>query len=299
MLIYSLVITLAVVLIFSLIFSMIERGKRSAELKERLFKTQFMENQQVAARRVYGNLISNILIKKIEQISNKFIPQNITENIKKKIAVSGQKELTVSKYFMQKLVFMFFVVSVFPLIFWLLNIEINYGFLLLALVLAYFLPDLNLKQQLEKRHKLVTKELPNFIDLLRICVEAGMDLEGGLTKISQKSTGVLQQEINQTITEIRMGKSVSEALRSMGRRIEHPDLSSFLTLLIQASNTGISISNILKVQSIQITDKYIQSQRARAAKIPIMIMLPMVFFILPALLMVVLGPIVISMMGIF
>ncbi|MFC1517008.1 type II secretion system F family protein [Candidatus Margulisiibacteriota bacterium] len=295
---YGFIITIIIMIIILLVYFLWEVGKHSAFIKKRLAKAIAGVTKATPGESARSPL-TEALAKKTEVLINRFIPANIIRDIEQKIVIARIKDFTAAKYFLLKAIIMVFIIVFFPLYFSMLGVKTNQGLLLMFLGLGFFFPDLMLKSKIAKLHKVILRELPNFIDLLRVCVEAGLDMEGALSKLVEKSSGALRDETAQVTSEIRMGKSVPEALQDMAKRISLPDFSSFITLIIQANQMGISVSNVLRSQARQISIKQTQALRAKAAKIPVMILIPMVLFILPSLLVVIIGPAIIQVINVF
>lgn len=160
--------------------------------------------------------------------------------------------------------------------------------------LGWMLPDFFLKSRAQKRKDDVEKNLPDVLDLLTVSVEAGLGFDGALMKVVEKSKGVLADEFLQVLQEAKMGKPRREALRDMAERLAVDDLSNFAGSVILADKLGISIGNVLRLQSEQMRQKRRQRAEEKAMKAPVKMLLPMVFFIFPAIFIVLLGPAVIN-----
>jgi len=156
--------------------------------------------------------------------------------------------------------------------------------------LGWFLPDLYINRKGSVRKQEIEKSLPDILDLLTVSVEAGLGFDGALMKVVEKTRGVLSEEFFIVLQEIKMGKSRVEALRDMSRRTGVDDLSTFTGSVILADRLGISIGNILRLQSGQIRQKRRQKAEETAMKAPVKILIPIVLFIFPALFVVLLGP---------
>ncbi len=295
---YGLIVAIAVTALILLIYSLIQTGSHTSFIKKRIARVIGAVDKNSLEEATLSPL-TDILSAKLEKVVNRFVPVNIVKEIAKRIETAKIKDFDVAKYFLLKIIIGLFILIFIPLYFSILKIKMNFGVIAILLIVGFIFPDLVVKSKIAKRHKEIIKDLPYFIDLLRVCVEAGMDLEGALCKIVDNSVGLLREETAQAVAEIKMGKGISEALHDMSERINYADFSSFITVVLQSNQMGISISNVLKTQSLQINLKYLQSMRSRAAKIPIMILIPMVFFILPALLVVVIGPAIIQVISVF
>lgn len=155
---------------------------------------------------------------------------------------------------------------------------------------GWLLPDLYINRKGLMRKQEVEKNLPDVLDLLTVSVEAGLGFDGALMKVVEKTKGVLSGEFMKALQEIKMGKPRMEALRDMSRRADVDDLSTFTGSVILADQLGISIGNILRLQSEQIRLKRRQRAEEMAMKAPVKILIPMVLFIFPAIFVVLLGP---------
>lgn len=136
----------------------------------------------------------------------------------------------------------------------------------------------------------MSKELPDVLDLLTVSVESGLGFDAALQKVVRKTKGPLSNEFNKTLQEIKMGKARRDALRDLANRTGVEDLSTFIGAIIQADQLGVSIGNVLRIQSKQMRQIRKQRIEEKAMKAPIKMLLPMVFFIFPTLFLVLLGP---------
>lgn len=163
-----------------------------------------------------------------------------------------------------------------------------------GLGVGWLLPDFYLKRKATARKQEIEKSLPDVLDLLTVSVEAGLGFDGAMMKVVEKTKGVLSEEFTVMLQEIKMGQPRAEALRNMSRRADVDDLSTFSGSVILADQLGISIGNILRLQSEQIRLKRRQRAEEMAMKAPVKILIPMVLFIFPAIFVVLLGPAVIQ-----
>ncbi|MDK2856395.1 MAG: tight adherence protein [Bacillota bacterium] len=166
-------------------------------------------------------------------------------------------------------------------------------------IAGWLLPDAVLSSKARQRREQVEKSLPDVLDLITVCVEAGLGFDAALVKVVEKSKGVLADELFQVLQEIRMGKPRREALREMADRMAVEDLSNFVGSIIMAEQLGISIGNVLRSQSKEARQKRRQRVEEMAMKAPVKMLLPMVIFIFPAVFIVLLGPAAIQIMRAF
>lgn len=167
----------------------------------------------------------------------------------------------------------------------------------IGLVLGFFGPDLWLGQEISKRRKALQTALPDALDLLTIMVEAGLGFDGALQRLVDKFSNALADEFNTVLSEMRLGKSSREALKSLAERCDVEDISTFTTSLIQAQQLGVSLARVLRVQSRQMRLKRRQRAEEKAHQAPIKMLFPMVFLTFPAMFIVILGPAVPTIMS--
>jgi len=162
--------------------------------------------------------------------------------------------------------------------------------------LGYFLPVLQLKSQIRRRQDSIVKALPDALDLLTICVEAGLGFEQAMGKVYEKWDNDLAIAFGRVLQEIQLGKRRSEALRDMSRRMDVPDVTSFVAALVQAEQLGVSVAKILRIQSDQMRVKRRQRAQEKAQQAPVKMMIPMVLLIFPSIWIVLLGPSIIILL---
>lgn len=157
-------------------------------------------------------------------------------------------------------------------------------------VFGFMLPVMWLRSKIERRQQAVIKGLPDALDLMVICVEAGLGFDAAMTKVYEKWENEIALAFGRVIREIQLGKSRREALRSMADRLDVPDVTSFTAAIIQADQLGVSIATVLRVQAEQMRIKRRQRAEEQAQQAPVKIMIPLALFILPSIWIVTLGP---------
>ena len=233
---------------------------------------------------------------------NRFLPSNMLVKLESKILMAGHRGIKVTDILAIKGALPFVAIVLATILFspkGQFDPSMAGKSLMMTLVMvtvAFFLPDIFFGQEISKRHNLIMKSLPFTVDMIKICVEAGLDLDGAFTRIINKSSGPLVDELERALYEIRMGKERSLALNDLSSRVGLSDLSSFVSVLVQSEKAGMSIGQVLETQSNEMRIKQSQRAREKAAKIPVLMMLPMVIFILPAMFLVILGPAMIQIM---
>lgn len=178
--------------------------------------------------------------------------------------------------------------------------RINVFFIpVVAFALGYLLPDMWLTWRVGSRQRKLRRGLPDALDLLVICVEAGLGLDQALLKVSQDmkiSHPELSEELQFVNLEMRIGKTRIEALRELARRTGLDDVKALTAMLIQTERFGTSIAQSLRVYSDDMRIKRRQRAEEMSAKTSVKMVPPLVFFIFPALMVVILGPAMITLM---
>ncbi|YCH16178.1 type II secretion system F family protein [Arthrobacter sp. D1-29] len=162
--------------------------------------------------------------------------------------------------------------------------------------LAYFAPDILIHGRGAKRQKEIELELPNTLDQMLISVEAGLGFETAMARAAQNGKGALAAELMRTLQDMQVGRSRRDAYTSMATRTDVPDLRSFVRAVVQADIYGIAIANVLRIQAKQMRVKRRQRAEEKAMKLPVKVLFPLMFCILPVLFIVIIGPAVINVM---
>lgn len=164
------------------------------------------------------------------------------------------------------------------------------------------MPLLWLRSKISRRQKSIIRSLPDALDLLTICVEAGLGFDAAMSKVAEKWEDELSLAFTRVMQELQLGKLRREALRDMADRMEVPDMSTFVAAIIQADQLGVSIARVLRIQSDQMRVRRRQRAEEQARAATLRILPPVVFLIFPSILVVLLGPAIIqikSMPGLF
>jgi tight adherence protein C len=171
-----------------------------------------------------------------------------------------------------------------------LDDPLNLAYLMVAAAAGYKFPMFLVGQRVRHRQEEILLALPYAIDVLSISVEAGMGFDTGVGYTMRKIKGPLAEEFSKTLNEIRLGKPRLEALEDLGNRTGVEELKIFITAVVHASRLGGSITNTLRVQADSIRVRRRQRAQETAMKAPVKMVFPLVFFIFPALFVVLLGP---------
>ncbi|HNW35735.1 MAG TPA: type II secretion system F family protein [Candidatus Ozemobacteraceae bacterium] len=156
--------------------------------------------------------------------------------------------------------------------------------------LGTLVPSMYLQNKIAARLHAITRQLPDVLDLLTVAVEAGLGFDAACDKVVEKMRGPIPDEFSLTLRQIRMGQSRRDAFKDMSERVGQQDLSAFVSAIVQADQLGVSIGQVLRIQSDQLRDKRRQRAEEEAAKAPVKMMIPLVFFIFPNVGVVIMGP---------
>lgn len=163
-----------------------------------------------------------------------------------------------------------------------------------AVALGYFAVDIWLSQVGQRRQDQIRRALPDMLDMLTISVQAGLGFDMALTKLVRTTSGPLSYEFSRMLNEVQAGVARRDALRNLGARTAVPEVNNFVVAMVQADIFGVSISGILHEQSSELRTRRRQRAEEMAQKAPVKIVFPIIVCILPATLMVILGPAVVS-----
>lgn len=246
------------------------------------------------------------ILLKIGDISTRYTPQKLIEETERKIElagspnsplVSGGASFFLASRFVMAVVF----AGLSGAILYLLpegTLDINPLLAILGgTVLGFFYPQSWLDGKIKARQKDVQKAMPDALDLLTICVEAGLGFDAAMSKVSEKWENELSMAFARAIREIQLGKVRRDALRDMAERIDLPDMTSFVAAVIQSEQLGVSMARVLRIQSEQMRMKRRQRAEQEAHKAPVKMLLPMVFLTFPSIFIVLMTPAVIQVMN--
>jgi tight adherence protein C len=233
-------------------------------------------------------------IQKVGEISSRFTPQHVLEQTRRKLELAGNpgridaSTLLILRFIAAGVLggFIFLI----TLITKTLSVSVELLLVLIFVILGYLLPDLYIKSRIDRRQKEVRKAMPDALDLLTICVEAGLGFDAALSKVNEKWDNELSMALGRVIRDIQLGKLRRDALRDMSDHLGIPEMTSFVAAVIQSEMLGVSLAKVLRIQSDQMRVKRRQRAEEEAHKAPIKMILPLGVFVFPSLLIVLLTP---------
>ena len=167
---------------------------------------------------------------------------------------------------------------------------------------GFYAPNLWLTNRIQKRRQEILDSFPDVLDMMVVCVEAGMGLDSAINRVAKESytnNPVLSEELHLFSLEIRAGKARKDALKNLAMRTDLQEMQNLVTLLIQTEKFGTSVSQALKVFSDTMRTERFQRAEAKAAQLPVKLLFPLVLFIFPSMFVVLIGPAVISIIEAF
>jgi tight adherence protein C len=161
---------------------------------------------------------------------------------------------------------------------------------IIFVLLGFFFPQLWLQSLINRRQNEVRKAMPDALDLLTICVEAGLSFDAALSKVSEKWENELSMALARAIREVQLGKTRRNALRDMEERLGIAEMTSFVAAVIQSELLGVSLARVLRIQSDQMRVRRRQRAEEEAHKAPIKMIIPMALLTFPSILIILLTP---------
>jgi tight adherence protein C len=162
--------------------------------------------------------------------------------------------------------------------------------LTLLIVIGVLLPDYYLQTIINHRQYTIKKMLPDTIDLLIASLEAGTGFDAAVSRVEEKFPGPVAEEFGRMLQEMRLGKNRATALKDLAHRVAVPEVSTFVSAVVQADQLGASMTKVLRVQSQTIRQTRLLQVKEAAQKLPVKMLFPLVFFIFPAVFVVIAGP---------
>ncbi len=234
-------------------------------------------------------------MRSVGEFSARFTPQKALQDTSRKLELAGNPGQIDAATFLAS---RFVVAGVFGGLMLLISFlapspwPLSQVFLLVGvfLVLGFFFPQLWLQSVINRRQHNVRKAMPDALDLLTICVEAGLGFDAAMSKVSEKWENELSLAFMRAIREIQLGKPRRDALRDMADRIGISEMTSFIAAVIQSEMLGVSLAKVLRIQSDQMRVKRRQRAEEEAHKAPIKMIIPMALLTFPSIMIILLAP---------
>lgn len=298
------IIIVVVVIVISAAILLVVSGVRKAKsqeedpLAERLAeysqRGEAVSLEEIELSQPFSDRVLMPVLRRLGEISARFTPQHVVEQTRTRLELAGNPgRMEVPTFLVLHFVSaglfggLIFLLSLFSKTY---TLPIKLLIVFVFTILGYFFPDLWIRSKINSRQKQVRKAMPDALDLLTICVEAGLGFDQGLSKVNEKWDNELSLAFGRVIREIQLGKLRRDALRDMSDRLGLAEMTSFVAAIIQSEMLGVSMAKVLRIQSDQMRIRRRQHAEEEARKAPIKMIFPLGIFIFPALLIVLLTP---------
>jgi len=292
------------VLLFFIGISRTPSSNTSAMVQQRLSlyggagETAPLTVEEIELQRPFSERVLRPMIEKFGSLLSRSTPQKSRQDMMNRLELAGRPgNLTPEDFVAVRLVAAALLAAVGFLLGLLLA---NPVYLVISLVagaiLGYYAPALWLKQKVDQRRNEIQKGLPEALDLLVICVDAGLGFDASLARVTDKFKNALSDLLSKALREVSLGRPRLEALDEMGRNSGVEDLHNFMQAVIQSEQFGTGIGKILRIQADEMRRKRRQRAQERGAQATLKMMLPMVGCIFPTLWIILLGPAVLILM---
>ncbi len=250
---------------------------------------------------VLGFLALGYFLPNLEQLGNRIIGRGYKSKLENLLSSSG--EWQANEYLSlirRKLIFTFIsmLISYFYLV--LKNQSFNFiPFAIFLVLFGFFIPDILLQNKVLKRKELIARSLPDAIDMLLMCVNAGLAFPAALSKVAETQSGPVAEEFFRVTKEVQLGKSRADALIAMGNRTNEPRVRKFVSAMVQVDKFGIPITSVLTEQALSMRTARRESAREQGQKVPLKMLAPIMLCFLPCVVVIILGPAALGIMQAF
>ena len=297
----ALVATFSMVIVAGLIVDVVlAQRRKTVELLEAQVEHASSNLRERELSRSFVDRIVTPVMDELRRVMRRVTPLGMNDRIEERLALAGNP----TRWDVERVVAFKIVGAVAAVVLggltWLSGdaspVRVVVISVLFALI-AFIAPDVILGGMATRRREEIRKALPDTMDLLTISVEAGIGFDGALTQVVQKVPGELSAEIARMLQEIQLGESRVESFKNLASRTKVEELDSFVLAMIQADVFGVSVSKVLRAKAGELRTRRRQRAERRAMQVPVKILFPTIFCVLPALLIVILGPAVIRIAG--
>ncbi len=240
-------------------------------------------------------------VRTVLRFAGRLAPKGSVDKMQQTLLQAGQPGgLTALDFFgLQLLLVLFFAAGCFLLFVRSATLLVAIRNVLIAAAVGYFLPVYWLRTRVRRRRNSIRRALPDALDMLSIGVEAGLAFESALFKVGDQWDNALTREFRRAVMEMRVGTGRDDALKRMAARCGVPDLNSFVAVLVQSNQLGVSIAQVLNSQAAAMRVKQQQRAEELARQAGVKMVFPLVFLVFPAILIVILGPSVQPLLSFF
>jgi tight adherence protein C len=271
-----------------------------ARLAEFIQRGDVTSLEEIELSQPFGERVIIPVIRRIGEFSARFTPQKAIQDTARRLELAGNPWPIDASTFLAIRLILALVLGGFLTAVMLIsppsNPSDNFMYIGGATFAGFYLPHLMLTSRITRRQKEIRKAMPDALDLLTICVEAGLGFDAAMAKVSEKWENELSLAFARAIREVQLGKVRREALKTMADRLGIPEMTSFVAAIIQSEQLGVSMAKVLRIQSDQMRMKRRQHAEEEAHKAPIKMIIPMALLIFPSIMIIILTPAAIQIM---
>ena len=273
-----------------------------ARLAEFIQRGDVTSLEEIELSQPFAQRVIIPVMNRIGEFSARFTPQKTIQTTARQFELAGNPwPIDPATFLLLRLVLgvvfgalMIAVTILYPLSDKTLN---NFGYIFVGAFFGFWYPHYTLTRKITERQTEIRKAMPDALDLLTICVEAGLGFEAAMSKVAEKWDNQLALAFARTLKEIQLGKVRREALKDMSDRLGIPEMTSFVAAIIQSEQLGVSLAKVLRIQADQMRIKRRQFAEEQAHKAPIKMIIPMALLIFPSILIIILTPAILQFMG--
>ena len=271
-----------------------------ARLAEYIQRGDVTSLEEIELSQPFSERVIIPVVRRIGEFSARFTPQKAIQDTARRLELAGNPWPIDAATFLAIRFLLAVVLGGFLLAVVLIsppsNPSDNFMFVGGATFAGFFLPHLMLTSKITRRQKEIRKAMPDALDLLTICVEAGLGFDAAMSKVSEKWENELSLAFARVIREVQLGKVRREALKDMSDRLGIPEMTSFVAAIIQSEQLGVSMAKVLRIQADQMRVKRRQRAEEEAHKAPVKMIIPMALLIFPSIMIIILTPAAIQIM---
>ena len=265
-----------------------------ARLAEFIQRGDVTSLEEIELSQPFSERVIIPVVRRIGEFSARFTPQKAIQDTARRLELAGNPwPIDAATFLAIRFIlavvlagFLIAVVIISPPS----NPSDNFMYIGGAAFAGFFLPHLMLTSKITRRQKEIRKAMPDALDLLTICVEAGLGFDAAMSKVSEKWENELSLAFARVIREVQLGKVRRDALKDMSDRLGIPEMTSFVAAIIQSEQLGVSMAKVLRIQSDQMRVKRRQRAEEEAHKAPVKMIIPMALLIFPSIMIIILTP---------
>jgi len=265
-----------------------------ARLAEFIQRGDVTSLEEIELSQPFSERVIIPVVRRIGEFSARFTPQKAIQDTARRLELAGNPwPIDAATFLAIRFIlavvlagFLIAVVIISPPS----NPSDNFIYIGGAAFAGFFLPHLMLTSRIARRQKEIRKAMPDALDLLTICVEAGLGFDAAMSKVSEKWENELSLAFARVIREVQLGKVRRDALKDMSDRLGIAEMTSFVAAIIQSEQLGVSMAKVLRIQSDQMRVKRRQRAEEEAHKAPVKMIIPMALLIFPSIMIIILTP---------